>query len=888
MDKEIYQSRRQDFTIPNFMGKGSSVLNYFERVQSFLAGRNDFPNKCFLARPKLSKDTISWFSPVFEDDGFSALAKLPEVNKAYYLDRLQTCLDAWDRMVKTLEQGNENDKTFALLLKQLVSFVDERYVMCGKSEVVLVNWGIYPNEYHQSSVIYQDGVFTRDWNSVKGGKTGPKAKDSEPEVPKDTPEPPKSDPERPEKPEEPMSEPEGPKNPEPPTEPEAPKDEPVSPEPPQEPESPEEPEPPKESEKPEEPSILSGGEEPKITEKKSWFERVGKKLLSLLLLLLLVAGLIWLLKDCKGDLPGPDENVITIDTTQIILDEDSVSYILSNQLVILLENSDKKTVKAFAKAFKKLYPEENVRISFYDDKTGVIRLEVPKERRLEIKENLNRQMPEFSFLIINDGIHRMDATFNDPALENTGYSWPFRAIDAYSAWDITTGDEDVVIAIADNGFDLNHPELVGKIVNPYNACLNSRDIFPVNDVHRDHGTHVAATAAGVCNNGKGSLGIAPKCKIMPVQLANAFGFLSDASIFQGVMYAINNGADVINLSFGKYFNEDVLMSPLSVQMNMALNYFKEEEMSWNWITQMAMARNCVLVNAAGNQNILAGLDPQKRNRHTIQVSAIDSTFRKADFSNFGWWQEFQYLYSTVSAPGVAIYNAAPDGRFVSMNGTSMAAPIVTGAVALLKSVDKSLTPDDIIYILQSTGKSTPDPIGNVIQLGPALRAVAGETEPPAPKIDCDSIARRAQELMEELKRLKELCPDLRLEEDTLKYDDVVDNPLSMNGLWKSTSSLYSSTTGEKIELYFNIHYPKGELQVVEETGKTYKAPLTLSNAGGEINITQLDDARCEVADDSYSKYIYSCKPDRKNNLECTALLQRDGISKVVFNLIRIK
>lgn len=915
----IYRSRLQDFIVPDFKekGKGGPVLNYYEHVRSFL-NRSEFPNKEFLSQPQINKaeNVIVWFSSILKDDACVSLADLPKESKKHYLNRLQECLEAWSYMVRSLKgQKNTNDKVLGTLLERLVSFVDERYVMCGGGEVVLVNWGIYPCERgDMSTVIYQDGLFLRDRNVEAPLDDGPdmnrdKPEDFDPDeddletlddlnafnedeqggfsigiensnlitdssnlefgsihenledgelkplinpvnttdlecVATTTPE---------------LSH--------------------LAVE--------------------ENGFVENGGYDKDISEEErvieiakgqTWFERIGKKLLSTILFLFLVGCLFWCMRNCSGDLPKLQDNVILpVDTAKIILDEDSVSYILSNQLVVFLERSDKKTVKAFTRAFKRLYPEENIRIVYYNESSGIIRLEVPQDRRIEIKEKLNSQLPEFSFLVMNEGVSQSNVTFNDPALRQANHNWYFRAIDAYSAWDVSTGKENIVVAVVDNGFDLNHPELKGKIVMPYNALFRNGNVFVSNGVSMAHGTHVAATAVGICDNGKGSLGVAPHCRLMPVQVADAFGRMPSTAIMEGVMYAINNGADVINLSIGSGIAPYVRYLSAGEQMNLSLNTGKAEEAAWAWITQRAIERNCVIVWAAGNDNIVAGVDPMKRNRHAIQVSAIDSTFTKADFSNYGWWGGMEYQYSTVSAPGVGIYNAAPNEKYVNLDGTSMAAPIVTGAVALLKSLDKSLTPDDIISVLQSTGVTARGSIGKVIQLGEALRSVSGKTIPPVSKIDCDSIARRAHELMKELKRLKQLCPDLTLEEDTLKFDDVINNPLSMNGLWKSTTPLYSSIKGEKIELYFNVRYPKGELWIIEENGKKYKAVLSLSAVKGNISITQWDEAReTGTGDGSYCKYLYSCQSDKKDNLECTARLETNTNSKVVFNLVKIK
>ncbi|GHU77713.1 hypothetical protein FACS189414_5040 [Bacteroidia bacterium] len=160
---------------------------------------------------------------------------------------------------------------------------------------------------------------------------------------------------------------------------------------------------------------------------------------------------------------------------------------------------------------------------------------------------------------------------------------------------------------------------------------------------------------------------------------------------------------------------------------MIRNHFKEEERLWREIMRIAASHNSTIVVAAGNDNVLAGIDAMQRPELFVTVSAVDKnnrSFGKADFSNYG-------QFSTVSAPGVGIYSSVGKNDYATMDGTSMAAPIVTGAIALMKSLNDSLTTKQIICILQSTGLPTQGNIGKLIQLDKALQVVkSGET------VDC--------------------------------------------------------------------------------------------------------------------------------------------------------
>ncbi|GHU77710.1 hypothetical protein FACS189414_5030 [Bacteroidia bacterium] len=122
-------------------------------------------------------------------------------------------------------------------------------------------------------------------------------------------------------------------------------------------------------------------------------------------------------------------------------------------------------------------------------------------------------------------------TPNDPAFSDQSKAWYLNAIKAPQAWEFTRGSEKITVAIVDNGFNLKHPELSSKVVMPYNVWKHSDDIFPQ---QVDHGTHVAGTALAVADNGKGICGIAPNCKFMPIQVADARGLMTTTSVLDGI------------------------------------------------------------------------------------------------------------------------------------------------------------------------------------------------------------------------------------------------------------------------------------------------------------------------------------------------------------------
>ena len=146
------------------------------------------------------------------------------------------------------------------------------------------------------------------------------------------------------------------------------------------------------------------------------------------------------------------------------------------------------------------------------------------------------------------------------------------------------------------------------------------------------------------------------------------------------------------------------------ELNSEINHSKRDaEFFWNEIFEMAEEENIMIVFAAGNCDVLIGLDQMKRADDVIIVSAVDKYNKKAIFSNHG-------ERSTVSAPGVDIFSSMPGNRYACMDGTSQAAPIISGVVGLMKSINPNLSNKDIISILQKSGKNIDNSIGPLIDV----------------------------------------------------------------------------------------------------------------------------------------------------------------------------
>lgn len=250
---------------------------------------------------------------------------------------------------------------------------------------------------------------------------------------------------------------------------------------------------------------------------------------------------------------------------------------------------------------------------------------------------------------------------------NWNFQYGLINIRAPQGWDYSTGSNAVTIAIIDSGVDLGHADLAAKIVPGYDFV--NGDSIAQDD--NGHGTHVAGIAAASGNNGIGIAGVSWGARIMPIKVLNAAGGGSFADVAAGIIWATDNGAQVINLSLGGASSSVVLQD--------AVNY--------------AYGKGVVLVAAAGNTGTGMILYPA-RYANVIAVGAVDITNSHAGFSNFG--PELDIV-----APGASIYSTVIGG-YDYKSGTSMAAPYVSGVAAILRGYPAGYSPSAIALEIESS------------------------------------------------------------------------------------------------------------------------------------------------------------------------------------------
>lgn len=384
--------------------------------------------------------------------------------------------------------------------------------------------------------------------------------------------------------------------------------------------------------------------------------------------------------------------------------------VMSDRLNIFFEN-DNPDFQKFATEFKRNYQGEQYKIIGKDKNTRWLLVQVPPEERPKIRDELPSKITSMKFKVVDEVIMAggQQPQQPQPSQSRLPKGWHLDAAHIKQAWSISKGTPNVTVAVVDDGIDLDHEMFNGRITKPYN-------VFRCDDRLSSgigHGTHVAGLAAGNTNRvDQGAAGVAPNCKIMPVQVFDN-GQCTISGVIRGIMYAIRNNADVVNVSIGIAFPVELGdIIPISEQKQIAATEFKEAEDVWKWVFEQASKKNTILVFAAGNSNLLASMQPQLRTKNTIIVGALGKNNTRTEWSNFGNTVH-------VTAPGEGIYSSMPgNNRYMALDGTSMAAPIVTGVVALMKSVNKNVTINQALTALTTTGASIRD--GK--ESGPAIQA----------------------------------------------------------------------------------------------------------------------------------------------------------------------
>ncbi len=371
--------------------------------------------------------------------------------------------------------------------------------------------------------------------------------------------------------------------------------------------------------------------------------------------------------------------------------EPTAPYVPDQLIVRLKESYTKGELETLARKFDELGVESQEKVFKSDDpslknyyvlkfKQGTD-IEKAGQELINLKE-IEKIQPNY--------IDVIQEVPNDPYF---GQLWGLERIEAPRVWDSVKGSNSITVAVIDSGIDYNHQDFSGRnIIKGLNLVKGNND--PMDD--HGHGTHVAGTIGAVVNNNIGVSGVNWNVTLMAVKAMDKLGSGNRKVITEGIRYAADNGAKVINLSIGTPpgYTAPCKNDPI---YQAAIDY--------------ALDKGVVVVAAAGN----AGIDAQNSSPGscdgviTVGNSTISDT--RASNSNYG-------TRVNIAAPGTEIYSTRPGNTYGPRSGTSMAAPHVSGVVGLLLAAKPQLSNDQILSCLVNGG----DPISPDYFIGPRLNA----------------------------------------------------------------------------------------------------------------------------------------------------------------------
>ena len=379
----------------------------------------------------------------------------------------------------------------------------------------------------------------------------------------------------------------------------------------------------------------------------------------------------------KAYVKQPLSRIMTVDKTDL-------SKVKDRQLIIKLRNTDEvNKLDLVSLGLQRIETPINI------IKRGIIVTRIPEDQDFDSKLLELRAHPLFMSVepnyLVKAAVIPNDSLFNK--------QWYLSHINMPSAWDLYQGNSDIIVAVLDTGVNYNHPDLLdriwinsaelengidddgnGYIDDIYGYCTTTpKDSFSPYDPMDDngHGTMVAGIIAASGNNAAGIAGLDWNCKILPVKVLDSTGEGTTLSVIAGIDFAIAQGADIINMSYGA-----------------STDSLDEKDAIWD-----AYLAGVTLVAASGNKN--TDIAYPAKYMPVISVGATGPTDQRSSFSNYGEGLD-------IAAPGEEIFTTNIDNNYSSGRGTSFSAPVVTGILSLLQGQNRAIIPREAERLLQSS------------------------------------------------------------------------------------------------------------------------------------------------------------------------------------------
>lgn len=323
----------------------------------------------------------------------------------------------------------------------------------------------------------------------------------------------------------------------------------------------------------------------------------------------------------------------------------------------------------------------------------------------QLKKDSRVEFAEFKEL------HHSFATPNDPYYNQ---QWWLNIVKAAQAWDLSTGSSNVIVAVTDDGVNIDHPDLRNVIVGGYDAVNNTYNPYGCSG-RGEHGTHVSGIIGAQTNNGTGVASIGAGVRVLPINVSDCYGVY--VAGYEGVAYAVDYGSKIINMSWGGG-------APSQYGQNV-MNY--------------AANNGAIPVAAAGNDNT-SQIEYPAGYSNVFVVASTDSYDNKSGFSNYGNWID-------IAAPGSNLLSTGFGSSYVYMSGTSMATPMVAGLLGLMKSYNPNASRSQLLNCITSSA----DPINDYyyqngwmghgrINARAALECIGGSSNPnPNEKYDVEVV-----------------------------------------------------------------------------------------------------------------------------------------------------